>query len=496
MALGINTNVSSLTAQRGLASSQNMQSTAMQRLTSGLRINSAKDDAAGLAIADRMTSQIKGLDQATRNANDGISLAQTAEGALQESTSILQRMRELAVQSANDVNTSSDRSSLQKEVAQLQSELNRIADTTSFNGKKLLDGSFTAQKFQVGANANQTIGVTINGARADQIGTQSLKSDAAAGNMRQAAASTTTNSFAAQALTVSGSLGSSTIANTTLVAGSSARNIAAAVNAVTEDTGVTASARTTATLSGLDTAGTVSFNLYGTNTVTGGDEATISAVISDPNDLTSLTTAINAQTGKTGITATLSSDKTSISLVNEAGDDIAIENFTHSTAAATMSLTGSDTLAAADTLTGNGTDDSVVGGIVSFNSAESFTVVTSVAGSLFTAATNSGALDKVSSVDIGNQDGANSALEVIDGALAAIDNHRAGLGALQNRFDSVIKNLQNVSENTSAARSRIQDADFAKETANLSKSQVLQQAGIAILSQANQSSQNVLSLLR
>jgi len=494
MALGINTNVSSLTAQRGLASSQNMQSTAMQRLTSGLRINSAKDDAAGLAIADRMTSQIKGLDQATRNANDGISLAQTAEGALQESTSILQRMRELAVQSANDVNTSSDRSSLQKEVAQLQSELNRIADTTSFNGKKLLDGSFTAQKFQVGANANQTIGVTINGARADQIGTQSLKSDAAAGNMRQAATGTT-NGFDAQALTVSGSLGSATIANTTLVAGSSARNIAAAVNTVTEDTGVTASARTTATLSGLSAAGTVSFNLYGTNTVAGGDEATISAVISDPNDLTSLTTAINAQTGKTGITATLSSDKTSISLVNEAGDDIAIENFTHSTAAETIDFTGSDTGPAALTLAGGG-DDGVVGGIVSFNSAESFTVAAAAAGGLFTNATNSGALDKVSSVDIGNQDGANSALEVIDGALAAIDNHRAGLGALQNRFDSVIKNLQNVSENTSAARSRIQDADFAKETANLSKSQVLQQAGIAILSQANQSSQNVLSLLR
>ena len=203
MALGINTNPSALTAQRGLMNSQDKLSTAMQRLNTGLRINSAKDDSAGLAIADRMTSQIRGLDQAARNANDGISLAQTAEGALQESTNILQRMRELAVQSANDTNTGTDRSSLQKEVGQLQQELNRIANTTSFNGKVLLDGNFSAQKFQVGANSSQTISVSMGSAKATDIGAHQTFSASAGYTV----SSGTTNGTAAAAnFTINGSV--------------------------------------------------------------------------------------------------------------------------------------------------------------------------------------------------------------------------------------------------------------------------------------------------
>jgi flagellin len=180
MAQVINTNVASLNAQRQLGKSSNAQATTMERLSSGLRINSAKDDAAGLAISDRMTSQIRGLDQAARNANDGISLAQTAEGALQESTNILQRMRELSVQSANDTNTASDRDNLQKEVVQLQEELNRIANTTSFNGKTLLDGSFSGQEFHVGAEANQSISVNISSATTEALGNESFTSDKSA----------------------------------------------------------------------------------------------------------------------------------------------------------------------------------------------------------------------------------------------------------------------------------------------------------------------------
>jgi flagellin len=170
MAISVNTNVASLTAQRNLLGTERSLNTALQRLSSGLRVNSAKDDAAGLAISDRMTSQIRGLNQAARNANDGISLAQTAEGALQEATSILQRIRELAVQSANDTNSSSDRQSLQDEVVQLQAEINRIAETTSFNGRQLLDGSFGTAKFHVGTEANQVIEVTTGDARGTRLG--------------------------------------------------------------------------------------------------------------------------------------------------------------------------------------------------------------------------------------------------------------------------------------------------------------------------------------
>ncbi len=276
MALTINTNVASLNAQRNLGTSQSALSKSMQRLSSGLRINSAKDDAAGLAISDRMTAQIRGLNQAARNANDGISLAQTAEGALQETTNILQRMRELAVQSANDTNTSSDRTSLQAEVSSLIAEIDRIAETTSFNGKVLLDsgqtGALGSAIFHVGANADQTITVEV-------------------------------------------------------------------------------------------------------------DDATASAL------------GVNATT-------------------------------------------------------------------------------------------------------VATQAGANSAISSIDEALKAVDESRGKLGAVQNRFESTIANLNNVSENLSAARSRILDADIAQETSAMTKSNILQQAGVAILAQANQSPQLALSLLQ
>lgn len=490
MAIGINTNIASLTAQRNLGQTQSTLNIAMQRLTSGLRINSAKDDAAGLAISDRFTAQIRGLNQAVRNSNDGISLAQTAEGALQESTNILQRMRELAVQSANDTNSASDRVSLQKEISQLQSELNRIGNTTAFNGKKLLDGSFAAQKFQVGANANQTIQVTTGDARASAIGVYRVSTSDIGGTISNATATTANGVANGDDVTVSGFNGSSTI---DVVAGATARDIATQVNAVTADTGVTARAITYAKLDNVTSVGgetAVSFDLTGQST------ATVTATITDPTDLTELAKAINDASGSTGVFATLSSDKGSITLENQDGYDISI---TSKAGSQSFDLTGlkedgTTTSGSAQTVAAGG--DSTVGGNVIFESEKNFSVT--AAGPDIASDTNahSSTLNAVSDIDVSTQAGSNDALAVVDGALAYIDSLRADLGATQNRFESTISNLQNVSENLSGARSRIQDADFAMETANLTRGQILQQAGVAMLAQANQSQQTVLSLLR
>lgn len=496
MGLSINTNVMSLNAQRNLGNSQSALSKSMQRLSSGLRINSAKDDAAGLAISDRMTSQIRGLNQAARNANDGISLAQTAEGALQESTNILQRMRELAVQSANDTNSASDRSSLQSEVDQLKQEMTRIAETTQFNGKNLLDGSMTSAQFQVGANANQTISFGISSAKSDALGNNELDTNNATADFSieratSAAAASSANDVAAQTLTVIGKEGSQTASVT---AGDSAAKIAGAVNAITADTGVTATAETTATLAGLSADATVAFNLQGTNTTATAISATVLS-----GDLTNLASAINDQSGNTGISATLSADKASIELKQSSGYDIKIDSMSN-TAAATMTLTGSEagatTLGATTAL-----DSSTVGGEISFTSASNFNVTSSIAagaGSLFStaaSAANTSTLQSISDVDITTVSGAGNAIKSIDGALTQIDTIRGGLGAVQNRFESTIANLSNVSENLSAARSRILDADIAQETSAMTKNNILQQAGVSILAQANQAPQLALSLL-
>ncbi|MCC6532562.1 MAG: flagellin [Burkholderiales bacterium] len=497
----ITTNLASLNAQRNLNASQSSLSTALQRLSSGLRINSARDDAAGLAISQRLTSQINGLNQAVRNANDGISLAQTAEGALQESGNILQRIRQLAIQSANDSNSAADRKALQAEVSQLTSELNRIANTTTFNGKKVLDGSFSSQKFQVGADSNQTIDVTISDARATALGNYSYNStnNVAANGIEvatAAAASLGNNNFKAQAVTINGSLGQATIAAGTLVAGSTARTVAAEVNNVTGSTGVTATARTTATIGNLSAAGTFTFNLYGQNT----SSVQISATVTATSDLTALRDAINAQTGLTGITA--DGTGATLTLVQAEGYNVALEGVI-ATGTATLDLTGGE--GAAATLGALvGTDSSTVGGQISFNSENAFTLSSSVAGAsggLFgsAAAANAGVtgtLSAVGSVSIGSQTGANSAISVLDAALQKLSAIRADLGAVQNRFGSTISNLETTSENLEAARSRVRDADFAAETAALTRGQILQQAGTAILAQANALPNGVLALLR
>lgn len=879
----INTNVPSLNAQRNLNKSQGDLQTSLQRLSSGLRINSAKDDAAGLAIANRFTAQIRGLTQASRNANDGISLAQTAEGALAESTNILQRVRELAIQSANSTNSSQDRLSLQSEANQLISELDRIANTTSFNGLKLLDGSFTAQSFQVGAEANQTINVNVSGATADTIGINKVSSSNATVGLEVAtsgfsvdtsstafnvnetnadASLAVTERIADQVLTISGPGGSQTLtlnaanknrdaaalasslsaisgiratadinsaqfsatsaptaaengdvvtfsiiggdggtpetvrftvdtttyqadfdaavatavtninsavgggindlsynsttqtissasganvaiqnfdtidnatgtfnyasgldngdtesldlvfdgttrsitldnsggalssasliadevsrdlnggtiltngqsvtiagtttpgasvtvtrngdafdyvvnsgpalttgltvtlnnatdgnastagnvftfassantgtgvssatvsigvdsvatavegsastinfngqvvtedgvtdsavsignltvliedaginisssvavgsasilnaaaginatltgssalsdassgnfasaqtlsitgtgaANANIVADSSAAEIAAQVNKVSDATGVKATARTSATISNLSLDGVVSLTLNG---------STVSANVTTGN-LSELAIAINDKSGATGISATISVDNNSIDLVQANGDDIDFENFSSSAAdvssntVVNLRVTGGEgSFVNLQSGTALDLDSTVVGGNVEFQSNSSFTITSSQAessGGLFVGVAdniNASSLETVNNIDISTVAGANSAIDIADGALAKIDSIRADLGAIQNRFISTISSLDTAVENFSAARSRIQDTDFASETAALTRNQILQQAGVSILSQANSLPQLVLSLLQ
>jgi flagellin len=491
MALTVNTNVSSLNAQRNLDRSSQGLATSMERLASGMRINSAKDDAAGLQISNRLTSQINGLAVAQRNANDGISMAQTAEGALQESSNILQRMRELALQSANGSNSSADREALQKETAALQTELTRIAETTQFGGQQLLDGTFGSRQFQVGSNANETISMSLMNMSATDIGTQSYDLLGAATGLGEATAAGT----AASANDVNGTLEivgrGGTPASVTVGAGTQASTIANTINKNTADTGVSADARTQVELSALSAAGNLSFSLNGT---------TVSANPATPTDFAAIAEAVNASSAQTGVSAEVA-DSGNLRLTDESGDDIQIEDFVDSTGTGTIAVTGVDyegnVGTTAITLAAGGataTDSTTVAGSIRLTSTEAFSVTPSddtLGGT--TAAISS--LKDVSTVDLSTQAGSQDALAVIDGALAQIDNQRADLGAVQNRLSFTISNLSNISENVSASRSRIQDTDFAVETANMTKNQILQQAGTSILAQANQLPQAALSLI-
>ena len=503
MAITVNTNIASLTAQRNLSGSQNILNKSLTRLSSGLRINSARDDAAGLAISDRMTSQIRGLNQAVRNANDGISLAQTAEGALQESTNILQRIRELAIQSANATNSATDRNSLQAEVNQLQLELNRIATSTTFNGVKVLDGSFTTQTFQVGALANETISVSISGAGTTDLGRFSIsgsntEDNQGTGSVTAAAAALPANNVIAdQTLTITGSNGSATVALGG--AGKTAEQIADLVNDNSASTGVSASASTTAYLDNLQDANGTSLSLEI------GSGSTLTTVTTTTLTLEGLAYAINEESGKTGITATYDASNSRVVLTQAEGKDIKVQNFLESagTPNATIDLGGVND-SSASTLTGSGSDDdsAIVAGTVEFYSTDDFSVSSSVAnsdGSVVDAAADtspSSTKSTVSQVDVSTITSANTAISIIDGAVSKLDQIRGDLGAVQNRFDHTIANLQSVAENVSAARSRIVDADFAAETANMTKAQILQQAGLAMLAQANTLPQAALTLLQ
>lgn len=481
MAITINTNVASLNAQRNLSASQTNLAKSMQRLSSGLRINSAKDDAAGLAISDRMTSQIRGLNQATRNANDGISLAQTAEGAMQESTNILQRMRELAVQSANDTNTASDRQSLQAEVSQLISELDRIANTTSFNGQKLLDGSFSGASFHVGANAGETIDFGVASTKAKNIGNVAQgTSDMATGVSDAAAADITIKLGDGDAQVVRSSAEFAHTTDTTYRGADSAYAKAAAING-SGITGLVADASTEAivTLGATtvtldeDESYTLAVNgveVFSSTLENNGDAAADTATVS----IDDVVSGINQKSNETGVTAAINDDG---ALVLTAADGRNIE-----------------TKETGDVMVDTTTDP--FRGTISLTADKSIELDGTVADIGFTATTFAVDTSKgVNVVDISTREGANEAMLRLDAAISAIDSSRGDLGAVQNRFESTIANLQNISENISAARSRILDADIAQETSKMTSQNILQQAGVSILAQANQAPQLALSLL-
>lgn len=493
MASVINTNIASLNSQRNLTASQGSLSTSLQRLSSGLRINSAKDDAAGLAISDRMSSQIRGMTQATRNANDGVSLAQTAEGALSSSGDILQRIRELAVQSSNATNSSSDRQALQTEVGQLAQELNRIAQTTTFNGQALLDGTMGTATFQVGADANQTIQATGANFLTNTYGNNRVENN-------QIAAQATTSATAATGgatIEINGLRGSATY---TTVNNDTAKSIASGINKLTADTGVTASARTDVNLTmGGDESYTL--ELVGDNT-TAGDQATVSFSVGtgadSAADYAAGINAINAQSAKTGITAQYDEKNGGLKLSHASGADIKVTN-ANTVANTTLDVAtyevDGDLTASISSI--NPADVAIGHGRVTFDSEGSFSIEDSGSGlAVGAAATGVSDLKAVSDLDVTTFDGAQLAIKIADAALSAVNTQRSNFGALQSRFSSTIANLSATTENLSASRSRIVDTDFAAETASLTRSQILQQAGTAMLAQANSLPNGVLSLLR
>ncbi len=508
MAQTINTNVASLNAQRNLTASQGSLSNSLQRLSSGLRINSAKDDAAGLAISDRMTSQIRGLNQASRNANDAISLSQTAEGALKSSSDILQRIRELAVQSANATNSAGDRAALNAEVGQLASELNRMAQTTQFNGQNLLDGSLSSSVFQVGANANQTITAITSNFTTSKYGNNRIGSSVAttaggtgdlvkgstAGTRASAAVAKTASTIAADAtFAVAGSLGTATVG---ITAGDSAKTVAANINAKSGTTGVTATARTEIDATAFAANASYTLDITSDNSTA----ATVSFTVGAANNADGLAAAINAindKSSNTGVTAKLNSAGNGITLTNASGNDINIGN--RSAAASVLTVGGVAAIAGSGGAAAADANSAYVTGALTIDSEKTFglTNATAAAGvSYFTAANVSSQLQAANTVDVSTVDAANRTIATVDSALAAVSAQRAQFGALQSRFETTIANLATSSENVSAARSRIQDTDFAVETANLSRAQILQQAGTAMLAQANALPQNVLSLLK
>ncbi|MHB8841658.1 MAG: flagellin N-terminal helical domain-containing protein [Candidatus Aquicultor sp.] len=475
MPLVINTNIQSLNAQRNLSKTLTPLQTAMQRLSSGLRINSAKDDAAGLAIAVRMDAQMKGLNQAVRNANDAVSLVQTAEGAIDEMTNAMQRIRELAVQSANASNTALDRSATDKEVQQLVQEIDRIATQTQFNNQTLLDGTLGSKAFQVGANAGQTINVSLTqGLRSSQIG--------------QIASATGGSSVTANALADGGvtiaigtgtavSIGASTAGTG---AGQTSDSAYAKVQAINGSgvAGLTATAQNSvaSTWTAITPGAGVAYDLTINNQAI---YTNFDATVAGPTGA-EVAAQVNLYSATTGVSASFAAGSITFSTAD--GRNINIMEDT--TAGEGLQAAVGDTVAVATR------------GTITLSASEDITMTGAYADLGFAAATIIKDSTTLSSVNVNTVTNANDTINRIDAALNVISNMRADLGAVMNRFQSTTSNLQNVLENITAAHSRIMDADFAAETANITKAQILQQAGISVLAQANSLPQNVLTLLR
>ncbi|MDR1310683.1 MAG: flagellin [Burkholderiaceae bacterium] len=503
----INTNISSLNSQRHLNNSQSALAQAMERLSSGKRINSAKDDAAGLNIAEKMTTQVGGMNQAIRNSYDGVSLGQTAESALTTSGDMLQRIRVLAVQASNATNSAQDRLAIQKEVAQLASELNRIAETTSFNGQKLLNGTMGTQYFQVGANAGELISANGTNFLTSVYGNNRIQADEV-----EAKAYSSGGQLSSGAVTVSGNLGSKEIA---ITEADTAKRFAAKVNEVTDTTGVKATARTTAVLTDFEANTAYTLALAGDNAKDGKTASlasvsfTIGKDLSNGDSFASAINAINAQSSKTGITAEFDANNKGIKLTHSSGENIVVGSAVGTTISNVKlgsyksdgDLVTGVALTAFTDATGVFSDGIAATGSVTYDSEASFSIQdgTALKTDQDTAAgiTNGAScLRSVASLDVSTFESAQASLAICDAAIGIINGERARYGALQRRFEATIDNLRVSSENTSNARSRIKDADYAEETAALSRASILQQAGTAMLAQANQIPQTVLSLIR
>lgn len=481
MSTSINTNISALAAQSSLRKTALAQDTAMERLSTGIRINTAKDDAAGLAISTRMTANIRGVAAAIRNANDGISLTQTAEGSLSTIGDNLQRIRELAVQSSNTGNNSSDRAALNAEASQLISEIDRVAANTKFNGINLLDGSFTNQSLQVGAgnDSNDRIVISIGNAKASALGISSGSSYSASVS---GSAGVTTVALASGDLTINGYQVGASVSDgvsPTTSAASSGIAKANAINAISSATGVVASVSSTTKTgsSAASTAAAVTANDIlingvdiGAITNTGQTTVTMAAQIS---------AAINSKSSSTGVTATFNVADSKISLTAADGRNIVVGG----TAAGATALG-----VAAGTYTSTITLSTSNSGGITLAGSAGLTAINMSAG-------NNAATASVG-VDLTSAGLAQASLTTLDSAINTVTNSRASMGAYQNRLTASISNLETTSMNLQASRSRILDTDYAKETTNLAKSQIITQAATAMLAQANQSAQSVLALLK
>ena len=526
-----NPGVTSLFALHNLHKTERAMGVSIERLSSGKRINHAGDDAAGGAIADRMTAQIKGLNMSVRNASDVLSMAQVAEGALDESSKVLQRIRELAIQSASDLMNGEERLYLQTEANQLIAELDRVARDTTFNEIAVLDGTFADRRFQIGSKEREAATVSIGNLRTEKIGNHIVRTSATAGeaNLATAALRGTTDTVADEDFTIHGLLGSKTI---DVVANASAKDIAEAVNIAFDSTGVSATASTNLKIQGLATSGnegsaTLSIGIQGKNSTA----RTISAGVTlgtavGTSDLTNLSNSINAYSAETGVVAVLSADKATVYLTQDEGHDIILTDLdfadvgdaeTHKLEVTGMDSRLFDTDGTTELLSGSAvnvfdkafTDSSnqsagyadsvIVSGQVNMHASHSFTVTTDYgtgSDGLFESSPGVATLNKVSELSLRSRSKALDALKMVDKALDKIHMERAKLGAVMSRMDQAIDNLTNVSANTASARSRIVDADMAAEAGNLTKTQILQQSAMAMIAQASKAQQAVLTLLQ
>ena len=513
---GINTSMGTLASMSSLVKTERDMLKAMERISTGMRINHAGDDAAGAAIADRMSATIGALDMSVRNASDVMSMAQVAEGALDEASAALQRIRELSIQAATDIVNAEQKVYLQTEVNQLLQEMDRVTRDTTFNEISVLDGTFADRRFQIGAHEREKATISIANMRNTSLGAYQATTEGTANqaNLAQNVFLAASKSAATSKVvdgdnfTLTGLLGTKEI---DVGAGNTAKEVAELVNADFDATGVSATASTQGKIMfhSSDAGGqshVVTMNIYGKNTTAQSISATITiGAVPLASNLTDLRDQFNAYSSVTGITATLSADKTNIIVVQDEGEDIVIEDLDFasvSNANTKMRFSGlnfkQDTEGTLTELEdASQTNDSArLGGELTFHSSHTFSVVANADGGLFESSAAASSLNSIATIDIKTMAGAVDALKVVDRALDRVHMERAKFGAIMSRMNVVVDNLTNVATNQRASRARIQDANFAEESSRLSKAQILQQSAMNMIAQASRTMQNVLTLFQ